>query len=172
MPNLNNRIIYLTAWILCLLALAISMFFMEMYLRLEPCPLCILSRLIVAALALLFLLIVLHNPNILGQRLYALLSVLLISIGIAVSARHIWLQSLPPEQVPGCTPNIGYLFDRFPLGEALETIFNSSGECADLSWSFLGLSIPQQTLLFFIVLLFLVLFALARTFTKTLRSAE
>ena len=163
----NNRIIYLAAWILCLLALAISVFFMQAYLKLEPCPLCTLSRLIVAALALLFLLIVLHNPGILGQRLYAGLSAFLISMGIAVSARHIWLQSLPPELVPGCTPDMEYLFDRFPLFEALETIFNSTGECADISWTFLGLTIPQQTLLFFIVLLFLVLFAFIKSYRRT-----
>ena len=149
-----------------MLALAISVFFMQAYLKLEPCPLCTLSRLIVAALALLFLLIVLHNPGVLGQRLYAGLSAFLISMGIAVSARHIWLQSLPPELVPGCTPDMEYLFDRFPLFEALETIFNSTGECADISWTFLGLTIPQQTLLFFIVLLFLVLFAFIKSYRR------
>ena len=162
----DNRTIYLTAWILCLLALAISVFFMEGYLNLEPCPLCIISRFIVAALALLFLLIVLHNPGILGYKIYAGLSMLLIAAGIAVSARHIWLQSLPPELVPGCTPDIAYLFDRFPLFEALETVFNSTGECAEVSWTFLGLTIPQQTLLFFIVLLLLVLFAFVKNYRQ------
>lgn len=163
----NNRTIYLIAWTLCLLALMISVFFMESYLGLEPCPLCTLSRLIVVALSLLFLLVVLHNPGILVQTLYAGLSVLLIIAGIAVSARHIWLQSLPPELVPGCTPDIGYLFDRFSPVEALETIFNSTGECADISWTFLGLTIPQQTLLFFFVLLFLVLTAVVKSYRPT-----
>ena len=162
----SNRTIYLIAWILCLLALMISVFFMQGYLNLEPCPLCIISRYIVAMLAVLFLLVVLHNPGVLGYRLYAGLSGLLIAAGIAVSARHIWLQSLPPELVPGCTPDIEYLFNRFPLFEALETIFNSTGECADISWTFLGLSIPQQTLLFFIVLLLLVLFAFIRSYRR------
>ena len=162
----DNRTIYLTAWILCLLALAISVFFMEGYLNLEPCPLCIISRFIVAALALLFLLIVLHDPSILGYKTYVGLSMLLIAAGIAVSARHIWLQSLPPEQVPGCTPDIAYLFDRFPLFEALTTVFNSTGECAEVSWTFLGLTIPQQTLLFFIVLLLLILFAFVKNYRQ------
>ena len=91
---------------------------------------------------------------------------LLIAAGIAVSARHIWLQSLPPELVPGCTPDIAYLFDRFPLFEALETVFNSTGECAEVSWTFLGLTIPQQTLLFFIVLLLLLLFAFVKNYRQ------
>ena len=169
MLKLNKfQIIYFAAWILCLLALAISLFFMEDYLQLEPCPLCTVSRLIVATLALVFLLAVLQNPKPLGQRLYAALALLFIGAGIGVSARHIWLQSLPAELVPGCTPDIQYLFDRFPLSEALQTILNSSGECADVSWTFLGLTIPQQTLLFFIVLLILVIIA----FVKTLRRAQ
>ena len=168
MLNLSsNRIIYLVAWVLCLAALAISVFFMQAYLKLEPCPLCMISRLIVATLALLFLSVVLHNPGTLGQRLYSGLFVLLISAGILVSARHIWLQSLPPELVPGCTPDMGYLFDRFPLFEAIETIFNSGGECAEVSWTFLELTIPQQTLLFFVILLVLVLFAFIKTPTKS-----
>ena len=162
----DSRTIYLIAWILCSLALMISLFFMQDYLNLEPCPLCNISRFIVAALALLFLLIVLHNPSVLGYRLYAGLSVLLIAAGVAVSARHIWLQSLPPELVPGCTPDIAYLFDRFPLSEALDTVFNSTGECADVSWTFLGLTIPQQTLLFFIVLLLLVIVAFVESYRR------
>ena len=167
MSKLNNyRIIYLVAWILCMLALAISIFFMQTYLQLEPCPLCTVSRLIVGTLALVFLLAMLHNPENIGQRLYSGLSLLLISAGIAVSARHIWLQSLPAELVPGCTPDIQYLFDRFPLVEALQTIFNSSGECADVAWTLLGLTIPQQTLLFFIGLLVLILVAFIKTFRR------
>ena len=164
--SIPNRAIYLVAWYLCVIALMISAFFMQDYLGLEPCPLCTVSRLIVIALALLFLLMVLQNPDVLGERLYAGLSLLLIIAGIAVSARHIWLQSLPPELVPGCTPDIEYLFSSFPLSEALETIFNSSGECADISWTFLGLTIPQQTLLFYIALLVLVLFAFIKTIKK------
>ena len=140
---------------------------MQDYLGLEPCPLCTVSRIIVVALALLFLLMVLQDPDVLVERLYAGLSLLLIIAGIAVSARHIWLQSLPPELVPGCTPDIKYLFSSFPLSEALETIFSSSGECADISWTFLGLTIPQQTLLFYIALLVLVLFAFIKTFKRT-----
>ena len=168
MPKLNSyQIIYLSAGILCLLALAISIFFMQAYLELAPCPLCTMSRIIVAALALLFLVIVMHNPRTLGQRLYAGLSVVLIVAGIALSARHIWLQNLPPDLVPGCTPDMQYLFDRFPLIEALETIFNSSGECADIVWTFVGLTIPQQTLLLFISLLVLVLSAFIKTLRRT-----
>jgi len=161
----DYRMIYLTACALCVGALLISVLFMEEYLGLEPCPLCVVSRGIVAVLAVVFLLIATFSAGVLWQRVYGGLSVLLIALGIAVSARHIGLQNLPPELVPGCTPDMSYLFAQFPLLDAFETILSSGGECAEVSWTALGLTIPEQTLVFYIVLLAMVGFA----FTKTLK---
>jgi disulfide bond formation protein DsbB len=42
------------------------------------------------------------------------------------------------------------MLNAFPLTEALEMVFRGSGECAEVQWSFLGLSIPGWTLLIFI----------------------
>lgn len=161
---MSYRRIYLTGFVLAAAALGVSVFFMELYLGLEPCPLCVLSRIVVVLIAVLFLLIALHNPGILGQRIYALVAVLLVLLGIAISARHIWLQSLPAGEVPGCTPDLGYLVNHFSLSEVFDTLFNSSGECADISWTFLGLTIPEQTLFLFIIILIMPIIALAKTF--------
>jgi protein dithiol:quinone oxidoreductase len=70
--------------------------------------------------------------------------------GIAVAGRHVWLQSLPPEDVPSCGPGLGYLFDTFPLGEALKQVFSGSGECAKIDWTFLGQSMPVWVLVAFV----------------------
>jgi disulfide bond formation protein DsbB len=64
----------------------------------------------------------------------------------------VWLQSLPPDRVPSCGPGLGYLFDTFPLGDALKMVFSGSGECAKIDWTFLGLSMPVWVLAWFVVL--------------------
>jgi disulfide bond formation protein DsbB len=37
--------------------------------------------------------------------------------------------------------------DTLPIGEALSVIFTGSGECADIKWQFLGLSMPAWVLI-------------------------
>ena len=37
--------------------------------------------------------------------------------------------------------------DNFPLGDALEMVFTGSGECANIDWQFLGLSMPTWVLI-------------------------
>ena len=152
-PNVSFRSLHLLGLLLSIGALLIAVFFMEQYLGLPPCPLCIIDRGIVLIAAVLFLLAALHNPAAFGQRVYAGLNVLVCSAGAAVAGRHVWLQSLPPEEVPGCTPDLDYMLDVFPLQKVFTTLMNSAGECAEVSWTFLGLSIPWQTLLLFVALI-------------------
>ena len=120
--------------------------------NLEPCPLCIFQRIGVIALAVLFVLAALHNPARIGARVYAVLIGLASIGGGAVAARHVYLQHLPPDQVPECGPGLEYMLDVFPLGEALQQVFKGSGECADVSWTFLTLSMPSWVLIWFVAL--------------------
>ena len=114
---------------------------------LEPCPLCVFQRMAVIGLGIVFLLAALHNPARIGARVYALLLFVVAALGVTVAARHLWLQSLPPEAVPACGPGLDYILDVFPLAEALRVVFQGSGECADIDWLFLGLSMPAWVLI-------------------------
>lgn len=133
-----------------IVSLSIAYFYMERHLGLEACPLCLIDRAIVAVIGVIFLLALIINPKRLGQRIFAVLALLFSGLGIAVCWRHLWLQSLPKDQLPECTPGLEYMLETFPLGETIRTIMTSAGECAEVQWTFLGLSIPAQTLLVFI----------------------
>jgi disulfide bond formation protein DsbB len=126
--------------------------YVEHFLHLMPCPLCVFQRMATIALGLIFLIAALHNPRGWGSRVYAVLLVAAAGTGIGVAGRHVWLQSLPPDQVPSCGPGIDYILDAFPLGDALKMIFTGSGECAEIDWQFLGLSMPAWVLMCFVVL--------------------
>jgi disulfide bond formation protein DsbB len=89
----------------------------------------------------------LHNPVGGGRFVYAVLTGLAALGGITVAARHAWLQSLPEDKVPACGPDLGYMMDAFPFSEVLKMVFTGSGECAEIVWQFLGLSMPAWVLI-------------------------
>jgi len=116
-------------------------------LELDPCPLCILQRLAVIATGAVFLLATLHNPGNLGARIYALLLLVSAGTGALVAGRHVWLQNLPPDQVPACGPGLDFMLESFPMLEVLQMVLTGSGECADIDWSLFGLSMPAWVLI-------------------------
>lgn len=119
---------------------------------LDPCPLCIFQRVIFMAMGAIALLAVLHNPARLGQQLYGWLLVTGATIGALIAGRHVWLQGLPPDEVPECGPGLNYMLDNFPLTEVLSTVLRGSGSCAEVLWTFMGLSMPKWTLIWYVVL--------------------
>ena len=116
-------------------------------LGLEPCPLCIFQRLGVAACGLLFLLATLHNPGRAGLTFYGLLLLLAAALTGAVAARHLWIQHLPEGAVPACGASLNYLLEVFPLIDVIRKVLTGSGECARVTWRFLGLSMPAWVLI-------------------------
>tara|TARA_R110002049_G_scaffold13509_2_gene58517 strand:+ start:152811 stop:153251 length:441 start_codon:yes stop_codon:yes gene_type:complete len=136
-----------------------AIYYLEGVLFLEPCPLCMVDRAILIVIAAVCFIAFLHNAHGIMRWVYTGVATLFGMIGVGVAARHIWLQGLPPDQVPECGPDLSYMLDVFPLGDVIKRIFTGSGQCAEVSWTFLGMTIPQQTLLLFIVLVILVIFA-------------
>lgn len=129
---------------------------------LEPCPLCMIDRVLVVALGLIFLVAALHNPGKIGQRIYAMVATLVSLAGVAVCLRHIWLQHLPADEVPTCAPGLDYMLQALPLSETLQIIFTTSGECAHIDWTLLGFTLPEQTLAVFAGFLLLSLLQMFR----------
>lgn len=117
---------------------------------LEPCPLCVLQRGAVIVLGVVLLAGALHDPGTAGRRVYGVLITLAAVAGAGVAGRHVWLQSLPPDQAPECGPGLEYMLGAFPLTDVIEMVLRGSGECAEVQWTFLSLSIPEWTLLTFI----------------------
>jgi disulfide bond formation protein DsbB len=140
----------------CLQALAgialilVAILYFQDHLGLEPCYLCITQRVFVISIAIVCALAVLHNPAQTGQKLYAGLSCGLALIGSYFSGKQLWLQSLPEDKVPACGIPVDYLFDVFSLSEAISHLLRGDGNCAEVQWQLLGLSMPGWVLLAFI----------------------
>lgn len=119
----------------------------EHVLMLMPCPLCVFQRMAVIALGIVFLIAALHDPAGRGRYVYTGLIGAAMLGGVAVAGRHVWLQHLPPGEIPSCGPGFDYIMESFPLSDALALIFTGSGECADIDWELFGLSMPAWVLI-------------------------
>ncbi|OOV88828.1 disulfide bond formation protein B [Oceanospirillum linum] len=143
---LNYRTINLAGFIACFLLIA-SALVMQHVFELEPCPLCIFQRVCFMVAGILFLAGALFNPASPGlQRSISGLNLAALATGVGLSLRHIWLQNLPPSEVPSCGPGLDYMLEVLPFTSVINQVLSGSGECAEVSWLFLGLSIPWWTM--------------------------
>jgi disulfide bond formation protein DsbB len=120
---------------------------------LDPCPLCLVQRGFFYAVMGIFILAALHAPLGAGRIAYGGLAALVAAGGLAAAARQVWLQHLPPERVPQCGPDLYFMLENFPLSRTLKTLISGTGECAVVDWTFLGLSIAEWSLGWFVLLI-------------------
>jgi len=120
---------------------------------LDPCPLCITQRLFYYAIGLCALIGAFVYRRAVARRIFASLIVLSAMGGIATAGRQVWLQHLPPEKVPECGPGLQYWLENEPMLQTLSLLFKGDGNCAEVYWRFLGFSIGEWSLAWFIAFL-------------------
>jgi protein dithiol:quinone oxidoreductase len=122
-------------------------YYAQVVLHLDPCPLCIFQRVGVFALGLILLIAAAHDPILWGRRVYASLVALAALATIGVAIRHLYIQSLPEGSVPACGASLDFMLKVFSLSEVLVKVLTGSGECARVTWTFLGLAMPGWVLI-------------------------
>lgn len=145
-----RRSLNLVGFAVCAALLVIA-YYLQYQQGLDPCPLCIFQRVGFFVLGIAFLGAGLHAPRQGGARVYAMMLFAIAAIGSALAGRHIWIQSLPPDQVPACGPALSYMLETFPLWDTVRMVLQGSGECAQVD-RVLGVSIPVWSLASFIAL--------------------
>jgi disulfide bond formation protein DsbB len=151
LSKLTPRLGYTAGFLICGLLFAFALY-LQYYEFQNPCPLCILQRIAFIVMMIVFLVGVIHGPQKTGASIYSALLVIIAAIGAGIATRHVWLQHLPKDRVPECGPGLDYMLNKFPLTQALEKVFRGSGECAEVGWTFLTLSIAEWSLLWFVLL--------------------
>ena len=149
--GISRRWLYL-AGALVVAVLFGSALYLQYVLRQEPCPLCMLQRVIFIVIGVLFFIAALLNARSLAGRIYSSLIALFALSGIGVASRHIWIQHLPADQVPACGPGLNYMLKHFPMSDVLQELMHGSGECAAKGWTFLTLGIPEWSLVWYVLL--------------------
>lgn len=157
----RSRPLFFLAFAGCLGLMAIALY-LEHVVGLEPCPLCIVQRICVIAFGLIFLIAGLHGPRALGRRIYSGLAALVALFGAATAGRQVWLQNIPADQLPSCLPSLEYMRAALPFQEIVRLVLQGTADCAEVSWTLLGLSIPEWSLLGFVGMLLFCLFLILR----------
>jgi protein dithiol:quinone oxidoreductase len=142
-----------SAYFFCFLVCAALMgyaFYLQYVKELEPCPMCWFQRVALLAMGLVFLLAALTNPGRPGAKMYAWLVLLTGGAGIALAVRHLYIQSLPADQLPSCGMGITYMLESLPFLDVFARALKGSVECNKIDMV-LGLPIPAWTLVFFVV---------------------
>lgn len=159
---MQSRRAYILATLAGVAAMAYA-YYLQLAKYMDPCPLCIFDRVFLVGLIITMAVAALHNPARNTQRFYAALMLVFCAGGLTSSGRHVWLQHLPADQVPGCGPGLNYLLDAFPVTDVFRMVLQGSGECADINWQFLGFSLPEVTLMMFLALTTFALIQLFRS---------
>ncbi|MCY1352868.1 Disulfide bond formation protein B [compost metagenome] len=157
----STRSLFLLGFLGCL-ALMGAALYLEHVVGLQPCPLCIVQRICVIAFGAVCLIAALHAPGVTGQRIYAVLALPSAAAGAATAGRQVWLQSVPADQLPACLPSLEYMMDALPFQDIVRLVLHGTADCAEVSWTLFGLSIPEWSLLAFAGMILFSLFQLLR----------
>lgn len=141
------------ALLLLLTLLVISAaFYFQYYRDMQPCPLCMMQRICAFMLGMLCLM-GLCLSTLKRARMVAVFQAFFATAGLYFSLRQVWLQLVPDEQTQACLPSLDILMRYFPWQDVVHALFWGEGGCAEVSWQWLGLSMPMWAALYFVVVL-------------------
>ena len=127
-------------------------YYLQHFKGIEPCPLCIVQRLLLASTGIAFLVAAIHHPaRRWAAHVYGGIIALSALTGLGVAIRHVWIQHTPESLRPACGPGLEFLLNTFGPLESFRRVLQGSGECGLVQWTFLRLSIPEWTLIAFFV---------------------
>lgn len=147
----NSRMLFLAIFLFSAGALLAGVF-IEHHYELEPCSMCVFQRVMFIGAGLVALAGAMQGAGAIGRRIYAGLLLIFADLGAALAIRQLWLQQLPPEEVPTCPPSLDYMLDVLPFTEVLAVVLSGDGNCAEVAWTMLGLSIPGWSLICFVII--------------------
>lgn len=137
--------------IITLLVLFTSFYF-QYIVGLIPCPLCIMQRVCVF---LLLAVMGFRFSTLKRAHRISFWQIIFAGAGLFFAARQLWLQSLPASQVPACMPGLDILIRYFPWKTVAQTLLWGTGDCAEVTWSLWGISMPGWCAMYFIFMIFM-----------------
>ncbi len=145
------RLQFLLGAVICFALIGFAIF-TQLQWGLEPCPMCIFQRIAFAALGLVLLLAALQAPKgRAGRGVWAVLGTIAAAVGVGVAGRHVWIQLNPPE-IPSCGAPFAFLRETMDTPSLIRQVLTGTGDCGAIDWTFLGLSMPWWSLVWFVLL--------------------
>jgi disulfide bond formation protein DsbB len=151
LTNLSSRAAFFVAALVCAGLLGTG-YFLEYFQGQDPCPLCYVQRFFYYGVLVVSVVAGLHAPAGRIASLYGAGALVFAAGGLVTAGRHVWLQHLPAEKVPACGPDLMFMLENLPFSRAVEKLFAGAGQCAEVKWRLIGLSIAEWSLLWFAAL--------------------
>ncbi|RUR12019.1 disulfide bond formation protein B [Legionella sp. km772] len=145
MTKIQYRQIQYTLVLITAFVLFFSLY-SQYVLGLQPCPLCLMQRICVF---MLLGLMGLTLGTLKRARVLSLIECFFACAGLFFALRQLWLQSLPAGSAPACMPGLDILIRYFPWQDVARALLWGSGDCAESTWSFLGLSMAAWAACYF-----------------------
>jgi len=143
--------IFTAIFVACVLVLGSAVYIQQVE-RIFPCPWCVVQRLGYLLVGLIALVAVLHRPKSGGMRVYARLGVLASLAGASAALYQVFLER-DPVRAQSCIGGVvEKVLDTIEIGKLFPMLLQYDGPCGDTGWRLLSLSVPQWSLIGFLLL--------------------
>jgi disulfide bond formation protein DsbB len=148
MIKLSYRKLNSLAFLMILIILAIAAY-LQLELKIIPCPLCILQRLVFVLLGCFFLFGSFYLPKHCGQKIFYSCIVFISFLGATIAGWQLWLQYFHHGEFLGCGASLLYMIQNFPLEQTIKTLLRGTADCGKITWTFLSISIAGWSFVLF-----------------------
>lgn len=163
--NLNTRPLNFFGAFICY-QLIVTAYYFQYVDFMSPCPLCMFSRFAIFGLGLVLFMNALFKPRheSIFNKIFQILGLICASLGVWVSAKHLYIQNLPKDQVMDCGAPLDILIDVMPLFDVIKEVLAGDGKCAEINFQWLGLTMPGWMMVIFTIAFFIMLYRLIQAF--------
>lgn len=166
--KLSSRVLYVVGFLIIAMLLGLSVY-LQTHDGVTPCPLCILQRIVLGFLGVVFFFGAALNLKRWGRLFISVLATLVAGCGIFLAGRQVWLQHISSMNHTECGASLQYMLQILPLNEVIAKIFQGGAECAQVTWRFLNFSLAEWSLFWFILLFGLSVWQVGRVSRKMMQ---
>jgi disulfide bond formation protein DsbB len=147
----RGRVIFAAVFLTCIGLLGYALY-LQHWKNLDPCPWCVVQRAGFIIVGFVALAGALHGPGPRGKLIYASLGLFASVAGATAAVYHVYLQADPVRAAKCVGSPIERILDQLQIGKFLPALLQYDGPCTLKPWSFLGLSIPEWSAAWFVIL--------------------
>ena len=156
--KLGTRVVFLLIFLSCMSLVGYALY-LQLVTHLLPCPLYIAQRVAYWLVGLTALFALFHNSRGFGCQIYSSLIAVFAFLGMLVALRHSWLVRYPEAFECGVSAEEKFL-NALLIAKWWPSMFEANGDCADVTWEFMSLTIPDWSASFFTLFLILAVYVL------------
>ena len=147
----GKRIVLLLIFLICTTLIGYALY-LQLVINLLPCPFCIAQRIAYWLVGLTAIFAFIHNPRGLGRKIYYSFITVFSLSGLVLALHHSWIIRYPETFQCGISAEEEFL-NTLSIANWWPSMFEANGDCTDVKWEFMALTIPNWSVIFFLLIL-------------------